>query len=152
MEQSRQRVEEKLIITGNRSTWRFITDVTLTLFFWAYTLLVITFFLSSILGVNTPLTRILNLSFNTTNSQVRVLILIGLIVFICFYALLSVNRFYNKKRFGSLNRRTYPPAVTRDELISLQLIDSDTINLLQKENYIVFEENPIISLDKKRVK
>ena len=150
MEQSRQRSEEELIIVGNRSTFRFIFDVILTLFFWVYSLLVIAFFVSAMVGYSNSFSRILNMSFNTTNSQVRILLLIGVIFFCSFYVLLRTNRYYNKKRFGSLARRTYPKPVTNQDLNKLELMDEETIKRLQSEDYITFEENPIISLKKEK--
>lgn len=150
MEQSRQRSEEDVIIVGNRSNLRFIVDVILTLFFWAYSILVIAFFVSAIVGYSNPFSRILNMSFKTTNSQVRILLLIGVIFFCSFYLLLRINRFYNKKRFGSLARRNYPTPVTNQDLNALELMNEETIERLQTEDYIIFEENPIISLKKEK--
>ena len=147
MEQSRPGSKEIVIIDGNRSNLRFVIDIIITLFFWCYTLIVIIFILSASSGFSNPLTRVLNSSFKSTNGQVQLLSLFGLILFITFYLLFSVNRFYNKKRFGSLTRRTYPKNVTNDDLMSLQLMDEENIEKLQTTDYIVFAENPIISLE-----
>lgn len=150
MEQSRPGSKEIVIIDGNRSNLRFFIDIIITLFFWCYTLIVMIFILSASFGFSNPLTRVLNSSFNTTNGQVQLLSLFGLILFITFYLLFCVNRFYNKKRFGSLTRRTYPENVTNDDLMSLQLMDKENIEKLQTTDYIVFAENPIISLEEEK--
>ena len=147
MAQSRPRhEEEKFLITGNRSWFRACIDYLFTLFFWGYSLLVVIFFLSATLGFSNSLTRIVNATFNTVNSDIRNLVILGFGIFLVFYAVLYVNRLYNKKRFGSLKRRNYPAAVSTSELESLGLMDKGTIAQLQREDYIVFEKNPIIPL------
>ena len=150
MEQSRPRLKENVIIEGNRSKLRFVLDLIMTLFFWCYTLIVMTFILSASFGYSNSLTRVLNSAFKTTNDQVRLLFLFGLILFISFYMLLSINRIYNKKRFGSLARRTYPTNVTNKDLTTLQLMNDKTIEKLQAADYIVFEKNPIVSLEEEK--
>ena len=150
MEQSRSRTKEIVIIEDNRSNLRFVIDIIITLFFWCYTLNVMTFILSSSFGYSNSLTRVLNSAFKTTNDQVRLLFLFGLILFISFYMLLSINRIYNKKRFGSLARRTYPTNVTNKDLTTLQLMNDETIEKLQAADYIVFEKNPIVSLEEEK--
>lgn len=150
MEQSRPWTKEIVIIEDNRSNLRFVIDIIITLFFWCYTLIVMIFILSSSLGFSNPLTRVLNSTFKTTNDQVRLLFLFGLILFFSFYILLSINRIYNKKRFGSLARRTYPINVTNKDLSNLQLMNDENIENLQTSDYIVFEKNPIISLEEEK--
>ncbi len=150
MEQSRSRTKEIVIIEDNRSNLRFVIDIIITLFFWCYTLIVIIFILSSSLGFSNPLTRVLNSTFKTTNDQVRLLFLFGLILFMSFYILLSINRIYNIKRFGSLARRTYPTNVTNKDLSNLQLMNDENIEKLQTSNYIVYDKNPIVSLEEEK--
>lgn len=147
MEQPRPRhQEENFLIVGNRSWFRAIIDLIFTLFFWAYSLLVVVFFVSATLGFNNTLTRTVNASFNTVNSDIRELVFLGLFIFIVFYTGLFFNRMYNKKRFGSLTRRRYPNSVSHTDLVALELLDSETINKLQHEDYIVFEKNPLTPL------
>ena len=147
MEQSRSGSEEKLIIVGNSSVGRLFFDIVMTLFFWIYTLVVIFYFASAIVDYNNPLSRLLSSSFKITNIEIRILILTAVNLFITFYVTLSINRIYNRRRFGSLARRIYPPEVTRNDLIALQLVDAETIEKLQTQSYLVFEENPVISLE-----
>ncbi|UJF26151.1 PgaD family protein [Planococcus sp. 107-1] len=151
MAQSGPRLEEEnFIITGNRSWFHVIVDTLFTLIFWAYSLLVVVFFLSATFGFNTILTQIVNAAFNTVNQDIRDLVLLGLAVFLIFYALLFINRLYNKKKFGVLKRRHYPDAVTNIELASLGLMDEDAIEKLQNSDYAVFETNPITPLERKK--
>jgi hypothetical protein len=152
MEQPRQGIKEKPIIIGNQSKLRFSFDVFLTLFFWGYSVVIIVFFASATFGLDNAVTETLHSSFNSTNNEIRLLILIALVMFTCFYLLLSMNRIYNKKRFGILKRRIYPTDVTIDDLKELNLMDIETIHQLQKMNYIIFEENPIVSLETEKNK
>ncbi|ANU28314.2 hypothetical protein I858_015085 [Planococcus versutus] len=138
-----------MIISGNRSNFRFVTDLLITLFFWVYTVIVIIFILSATTGFSNVVTRTLNTTFKTTNSEVQAVILFGFIVFIVIYLLLFINRLYNKKRFGKLTRRTYPEVVTQRELIALQLMSVKNIKKLES-NYVIFEKNPIISLEEEK--
>ena len=150
MEQSRSRLKENVIIEDNRSYVRFFLDIIMTLFFWCYTFIVMIFILSASFGYSNSITRVLNSAFKTTNGQVRLLFLFGLVLFISFYFLLSMNRIYNKKRFGSLARRTYPTNVTNTDLSNLQLMNPENIEKLQAADYIVFEKNPIVSLEEQK--
>ncbi|RLQ86685.1 poly-beta-1,6-N-acetyl-D-glucosamine biosynthesis protein PgaD [Planomicrobium sp. Y74] len=142
--------EENFLITGNRSWFRACIDLLFTLFFWGYSLVVVIFFLSATFGFNNGLTRIVNASFNTINSDIRNLVILGLAIFIVFYVILYMNRLYNKKRFGNLKRRSYPTAVSISELEALGLMDNETIAQLQREDYVVFEKNPIIPLSSEK--
>lgn len=147
MAQSRPRHEEEsFLIAGNRSWFHAVIDFIFTLFFWAYSLLVVVFFVSATFGFNNSLTRLVNASFNTVNADIRDLVILALIIFAVLYVLLYVNRLYNKKRFGGLVRRTYPAPTSNAELQSLGLLDIETIEKLQSEDYAVFEKNPLTPL------
>ncbi|AUD13228.1 MULTISPECIES: hypothetical protein [unclassified Planococcus (in: firmicutes)] len=150
MVKSRSRSKEIMIISGNRSNFRFVADLLITLFFWVYTVIVMIFILSATTGFSNIVTRTLNTTFKTTNSEVQAVILFGFIVFIVLYLVLFINRLYNKKRFGKLTRRTYPETVTERDLLSLQLMSVENIEKLQS-NYVVFERNPIISLEEEKI-
>jgi len=150
MEQSRSRLKENVIIEDNRSNLRFFLDIIMTLFFWCYTIIVMIFILSASFGYSNSITRVLNSAFKTTNGQVRLLFVFGFVLFISFYFLLSMNRIYNKKRFGSLARRTYPTNVTNKDLSNLQFMNAENIEKLQAADYIVFEKNPIVSLEEQK--
>jgi poly-beta-1,6-N-acetyl-D-glucosamine biosynthesis protein PgaD len=150
MEQSRPRTKEIVIIEDNRSNLRFVLDIIMTLFFWCYSFIVMIFILSASFGYSNSITRVLNSAFKTTNGQVRLLFLFGLILFIIFYILLSMNRIYNKKRFGSLTRRIYPSDVTNKDLNNLQLMNDENIKKLQTSDYIVYDKNPIVSLEEEK--
>ncbi|MFP3323297.1 hypothetical protein R0K05_09310 [Planococcus sp. SIMBA_160] len=149
MVKSRSRSKEIMIISGNRSNLRFLSDLLITLFFWGYTIIVMIFILSATTGINNGVTRTLNTTFKTTNSEVQAVILFGFTIFIVIYLLLFTNHLYNQKRFGHLTRRTYPKTVTEHDLLSLQLMSAENIEKLQN-NYMVFERNPIISLEEEK--
>lgn len=138
-----------MIISGNRSNFRFVIDILITLFFWVYTLIVVFFILSATTGFSNIVTRTLNNAFKTTNSEIQAVILFGFVTFCIIYLLLLINRLYNKKRFGKLTRRTYPEVVTERDLMALQLMTTENMEKLQS-NYVVFEKNPIISLEEEK--
>ncbi|OWR33084.1 hypothetical protein CDO73_00825 [Saccharibacillus sp. O23] len=151
MEQSGPRHEEEsFLIAGNRSWFRACFDFLFSLIFWAYGLAVVFFFVSATFGLHNGLITILHASFHTADQDVRHLVMLAFGIFLLFYAILYINRVYNKKRFGILQRRTYPPAVDNLELKSLGLMDPEIIEKLQTNDYIVFETNPITPLDRKK--
>ncbi|WP_051506848.1 hypothetical protein [Saccharibacillus sacchari] len=151
MEQSGPRHEEEsFLIVGNRSWFRACLDFFFSLIFWAYGLAVVFFFVSATFGLHNGLTEMLHASFRTMDQDVRNLVMLALGIFILFYAILYINRVYNKKRFGTLQRRTYPADVDNPELESLGLLDLETIEKLQANDYIVFETNPIAPLGSKK--
>ncbi len=151
MEQSGPRHEEEsFLIVGNRSWFRACFDFFFSLIFWAYGLAVVWFFVSATFGLPNGLTKILHASFHTMDQDVRNLVMLALSIFLLFYAILYINRVYNKKRFGTLQRRTYPAAVDNLELGSLGLLDLETIEKLQTNDYTVFETNPIPPLGSKK--
>lgn len=147
MEQSRSRLkEESFLIVVNRSWFYTFIDVIFTLFFWFYSLLVVSYILSATLGFNNILTRILNASFTMINQDIRNAVIIAIAVFLLFYLLLYINHLYNKKKFGPLKRRSYPAPASNAELNSLGLMDLMTIEKLQREDYSAFDTNPIVPL------
>lgn len=147
MEQSRPRHKEKSFLIEVKRSWFYvIIDFMFSLFFWLYSLVVVLFFISATLGFNNILTRILNASFNTINQDIRDMVIASFVFFLLFYTLLYVNRIYNKKRFGTLERRSYPAPVNNAELKTLGLMDIETIEKLQSEDYSVFDKNPIVPL------
>ncbi|WP_172251836.1 hypothetical protein [Saccharibacillus deserti] len=151
MEQSGPRHEEEsFLIVGNRSRLRTCLDFVFSSIFWVYGLVVAFFFLSATLGLHNDLTRALHALFHTIDQDVRNLVILAASIFVLFYAVLYINRLYNKKRFGTLRRRTYPTPVDNLELQTLGLLDLETIERLQTEDYTVFETNPIMALGSKK--
>ena len=147
MEQSRPRHQEESFLIVVKRSWLYAgLDLMFTLFFWFYSVVVVLFMVSATIGFNNILTRILNSSFNTINQDIRSFVIAAFVVFLLFYALLYLNRLYNKKRYGSLKRRCYPTPVDNEELKTLGLMDIETIEKLQREDYSVFEKNPIVPL------
>lgn len=138
--------EESFIIAGNRSWFRAFVDLLFTLFFWYYSFVVVFFILSATVGWSNSLTQVLNASFNTVNSDIRNLVFLAFFLFLVLYGSLNLNRLYNKKKFGSLTRRTYPEPVSNAELAALGLMDLETIENIQREDYTIFESNPITPL------
>ncbi|MBT2583862.1 poly-beta-1,6-N-acetyl-D-glucosamine biosynthesis protein PgaD [Planococcus sp. ISL-109] len=147
MEQSRPRhKEQNFLIVVNRSWFYVLIDFIFSLFFWLYSLVVVSFILSATFGFNNTLTKVLNASFNMTNQDIRTMFIAAIVVFLLFYVLLYINHVYNKKRFGTLKRRSYPAPVSNTELKTLGLMDIETIEKLQSEDYTVFDTNPIVPL------
>ncbi len=147
MEQSRPRhQEEDYLIAVNRSWFYTCVDFTCTMFFWAYSLLVVAFISTATMGFNTTLTKIFNASLKMTNQDIRSFVVSAIVLFLLFYTFFYFNHLYNKKRFGSLNRRSYPAPTNSSDLKKLRLMDIETIEKLQGEDYTVFDTNPIAPL------
>lgn len=147
MEQPRPRYEEESFLIVVKRPWYYACiDFVFSMLCWLYSVLVVLFVISATLGFNNILTRVMNSSFNMVNQDVRIFIALAIAVFLLFYTVLYINHVYNKKRFGTLRRRSYPAPVSNNELRALGLMDMETIEKLQNEDYTVFETNPIAPL------
>ncbi|WP_445491040.1 poly-beta-1,6-N-acetyl-D-glucosamine biosynthesis protein PgaD [Niallia sp. 03133] len=145
MEQSRSRFDEKqqIIISDKQPFVRFIISLFFTAFFWVYSLFVVWFFTSALIGVNDRYSGVLKIAFKTVNSEIRSFVYISILIFFFFLISLFFWRLYNKKRFGSLNRRKPVGKTTINDLENLGLLSKESIEVLQQARYIEFQVNPL---------
>ena len=82
-----------------------------------------------------------------SNHDIRMFLLKALICFGIFFVTLNLWKFYNKIKFGNLNRRTMPTDTTDEDMLGLKLVDVETYELLKTNKVIIFEKNPIKELE-----
>lgn len=148
MGKSRQRTKDfklnqSFIIKSKKSWWREGIVILFTSIVWVYCITVIYFFIDAIFSINNEYPRLFKVSFKMTNSDIQGFFKIAVVLLVIIYIMLLVWIFYNKKRFGSLTRRKYPGATTKENLMDLDMIDEDIYEILQEEKVVVFETNPI---------
>ncbi|TDL76093.1 hypothetical protein [Peribacillus frigoritolerans] len=149
MVKSRQRKQENELIIRSEIKWmREITIFFFSLIMWIYCAAVIFYFVSALLNFNDSYISQLKTSFKMTNMDIQSFMLLALIMWLAFYVGLWIWKFYNQKRFGSLDRRTYPLPTTKEDLLNLQLINEKDYDTLQQSKMIVFERNPIRDIKK----
>jgi poly-beta-1,6-N-acetyl-D-glucosamine synthesis protein len=83
------------------------------------------------------------MSFKMTNEDIRSFLYVVFTILLSFIIGLWSWKVYNTKKYGSYNRRKYPPATTEDELLALGLMSKEDYLLLQESKIATFEKNPI---------
>ncbi|MGM7719208.1 poly-beta-1,6-N-acetyl-D-glucosamine biosynthesis protein PgaD [Metabacillus sp. Hm71] len=144
MGKPRQRQQKSGLIVHTKMNWlRELVISIFSLVVWSYCALVVIFFITAIFDYHDPYSSLIKMSFKMTNSDIRAFLFIILFIWAIFYLVLWGWKIYNKKRFGSLNRRTYPANATKEDLLSLQFMSEKDYDSLQQSNVIIFEKNPI---------
>lgn len=144
----KQSVEHKAFLVRSQRSWfNKLIAWLITGLMWAYTFLVILFFVSAFTEQPAPTADRFKQAFKLTNTDIRGLVILILVLFALFFGSLLIWRNYNKRRFGSLNRRVYPKPTTREDLLGLDLIDEKTLDQLQNSKVVVFEKSPVKDLE-----
>ncbi|MFF3021877.1 poly-beta-1,6-N-acetyl-D-glucosamine biosynthesis protein PgaD [Gottfriedia sp. NPDC057948] len=147
MDKSRQGKQEGGVIVHSKKNWLSEVMITITtLVVWIYCMIVIAFFITSLINYNNRYINIVKSYFKMTNHDIRFFILFVILLWIVFYFGLLGWKFYNLKRFGSLRRRSYPKFTTKEDLLNLKLMSEEDYNKLQDSKIIIFENNPIQEL------
>jgi biofilm PGA synthesis protein PgaD len=110
---------------------------------WFYCIVVVIFFISALIDYNDRYISLIKTSFKMTNSDIRSFVFFVFFLWIVFYIGLWSWKLYNKKRFGSLNRRVYPVHSTKEDLLRLKFMSEKDFHSLHESNVIIFEKNPI---------
>lgn len=132
-----------LIIKSKRIWWRELIVGFFTLIVWFYCFTVIYFFIDALFSLNHEYPKLFKIVFKMTNIDIRDFFKIGGMLFILIYLFLSVWSYYNRKKYGGLTRRKCPSLTTKEDLMSLNIIDENVFEKLQNEKVIVLETNPI---------
>lgn len=147
MDKSRQGKQEGGVIVHSKKNWLSEVMITITtLVVWIYCMIVIAFFITSLINYNNRYINIVKSYFKMTNHDIRFFILFVILLWIVFYFGLLGWKFYNLKRFGSLRRRSYPKFTTKEDLLNLKLMSEEDYNKLEDSKIIIFENNPIQEL------
>lgn len=148
MEQSRPRLSQKqrnqqFIVQSKRHFLRDLSVILFSSLVWMYVLGVIYFFVDVVIGLNHPIPNLMKSWFRMTNNNVRFFLFSVLIGFVIIYSLLWLWSKYNKRKYGSLRRRTYPKDTQSEDILKLGLMDYDTYHMLQNAKSITLEKNPM---------
>jgi poly-beta-1,6-N-acetyl-D-glucosamine biosynthesis protein PgaD len=68
---------------------------------------------------------------------------IVLLALLLGFAIFIIWKNYNKRRFGSLRRRTFRPPVSKEELVEKFALDNEIVDRLQNDRVIALEKNII---------
>ncbi len=120
----------------------------INIFMWSYMIIILYFFISAFLNYNNEFIGLLKISFKMTNQDIRMFILLTFNCFFIFCSILLSWKFYNKNKFGQLNRRLEPKQTIKEDMLALNLMDEETYDLLFKEKVIIFEKNPLKELER----
>ncbi|CAM3956600.1 poly-beta-1,6-N-acetyl-D-glucosamine biosynthesis protein PgaD [Mesobacillus thioparans] len=119
-----------MIIISKQSKPRKIIDLLLTFFGWLF-LIVFLYNFSSHFERNLDFTF---LELNLANANSILLITIGVVI--TSAAALSWWSSYNKRKFGHLKRRTFPPQTNPKEIAQYFQLKEDELKRIQNEKYI----------------
>ena len=139
---------DQFLVKSKQTVFRKIVAFSISLMMWSYVFIILYFFGSACFGYDDKYIGLIKRSFKITNQDIRWFLFTTFILFWLFFAGLVAWKYYNKIRFGSLIRRIMPQETTDQEMLSLNLVDSQTYELLKKQKVIIFEKNPIKELIK----
>ncbi|UYZ21677.1 poly-beta-1,6-N-acetyl-D-glucosamine biosynthesis protein PgaD [Mesobacillus jeotgali] len=119
-----------MIINNKQSKPRKLIDLLFTLFGWAFLALFLYNFITHYEG--TLDFTFLELNLANANS----IILITILVVILSAAFLSWWSSYNRRKYGPLKRRTFPPQTGEKELAEYFQVTEDELGIIQDNSYI----------------
>lgn len=143
-------ISNRFIVKSKQSVVIRIRNLVITLILWFYMLIVLYFFISACFNYNDSFIRILKGYFKMTNADIRYFIIISVIYFCLSFIILFAWKMYNKKRFGSLNRRRKPEPTSDEEMLSLKLIKPEVYKILKRQKIIIFDKNPVRELSRRK--
>lgn len=136
-----------MVTPSSNHLLKSIVLVFLTSIMWAYSLLVLLFFSTALLYLRLSFVEQLKARLGISDSLLRKFVWNSLILWIIFVFVLWIWRFYNKKKFGSLHRRRYPPVTTDEDMLKLGLMSERDYVQLRKCKIIAFDKNPITHIE-----
>lgn len=146
MRQKRDKNASQFIIKSHRPLLNRMVEFLVSVVMWMYMFSVISFFTCAVLGFENTFFSYFKESFKMTTNEIRLFMIETLILFFVFFLGLMAWRYYNKIRFGTLNRRIPPVDTLEEEMLGLQLVDQETYNILKNDKIIIFEKNPVREL------
>lgn len=141
---------QQYIIKSKQSIIKKILQLVISLLLWFHMCIVLYLFVSAAADYNDSYIGILKSYFKVTNEDVRIFMMAILIYFFGCFCILSIWKFYNKKRFGSLNRRKEPKLTSAEDILNLGLVKPEVYKVLQEEKTIIFDKNPIKDLSRRK--
>lgn len=145
----RRKTSDEFLIKSRQPFIDKIFAFIINAFLWLYMAVIIYFFMSAVFDYNDYYIGLLKISFNMSNYDIRIFLLKAFIYFSIFFTILLSWKYYNKIRYGRLNRRSKPLMTTDEDMLRLNLIDSEVYNVLKRDKVIIFEKNPVRELERK---
>ncbi len=147
--EKRRKTSDEFLVRSKQPFINKIFAFFLNVLLWLYMAVIVYFFLSAVLDYNDYYIGLLKISFNMSNHDIRMFLLKASIYFSIFFTILISWKYYNKIRYGSLNRRSNPLKTTDEDMMNLNLIDVQVYNILKTDKVIIFEKNPVRELERR---
>lgn len=151
MEFTRQRRKkndrsEKYIVYSHVSIIKKVINFLVSVVMWMYILVVIEFFMSGLLDYHNDRLRVLKSAMKIDNQGIRGMICMTVCVFLVSFIALSAWKFYNKSRYGKLNRRRMPMPTSDKDMLELNLVEPEMYYQLKSQRISILEKSPIRDL------
>lgn len=147
--EKRKKAVDEFLVKSRQPLVNKVAALFLNALLWMYMAVIIYFFLSAVFDYNDYYIGLLKISFNMSNHDIRIFLIKAFIYFCIFFIILISWKYYNKIRYGSLNRRSRPLITTDEDMLKLDLIDEHVYNVLKTDKVIIFEKNPVRELERR---
>lgn len=147
--EKRRKTYDEFLVKSRQPFINKIFAFIINVFLWLYMAVIIYFFMSAVFDYNDYYIGLLKISFNMSNHDIRMFLLKAFIYFSIFFTVLISWKYYNKIRYGRLNRRSKPLMTTDEDILNLNLIDAEVYNVLKIDKVIIFEKNPVRELERR---
>lgn len=139
-----QEEESHIEYKNNQKTWKKAVGVILTLFAWVYMLVYFVYMIYGIIcdKTNCPVKEFLFYDLNKIRQTEHFFAILCIATLIELLVLI-VWKEYNRRRFGSLRRRTFAPDITNQQIDSYFHLDPELSATFHNDKYIEIEETPV---------
>lgn len=144
MVKSRSRDQKNTVIIESEAfSLKIFIKMIATFIMWFYSIFVFLLFFTAIIDWNWEPIVWAKSFLQINDVLLRKLLFSTIIIWLLFFILLWIWRIYNKRRFGSLNRRKYPSKTTDTDMLRLNLMSVKDYETLTKSKITHFENNPL---------
>ncbi len=142
--ENNQEEESHIEYKNNQKTWKKAVGVILTLFAWVYMLVYFVYMIYGIIcdKTNRPVKEFLFYDLNKIRQTEHFFAILCIATLIELLVLI-VWKEYNRRRFGSLRRRTFAPDITNQQIDSYFHLDPELSATFHNDKYIEIEETPV---------
>lgn len=139
-----QEEESHIEYKNNQKTWKKVVGVLLTLVAWIYMLVYFVYMIYGIIcdKTNRPVKEFLFYDLNKIRQTEHFFAILCIATLIELLVLI-VWKEYNRRRFGSLRRRTFAPDITNQQIDSYFHLDPELSAVFHNDKYIEIEETPV---------
>ena len=139
-----QEEESHIEYKNNQKTCKKVVGVVLTLIAWIYMLVYFVYMIYGIISdkLNRPVKEFLFYDLNKIRQTEHFFAVLCIATLIELLVLI-VWKEYNRRRFGSLRRRTFAPDITNQQIDSYFHLDPELSAVFHNDKYIEIEETPV---------